>query len=401
MRAPEEKLSAAARDAAQVSVPAVLMRGGTSKGLVFRREHLPDRSAWDALFLAAMGSPDPYARQLDGLGGGVSSLSKVCVVGPPSRPDADLDYTFAQVSVARPVVDYTGNCGNMSSAIGPFGVAEGLVRVSGGRAQVRIHNTNTGRIIVSRFDVEGGRPVEVGDTALPGVAGTGARIELAFLAPGGAVTGKLLPTGRARDRLDVPGVGEVEVSLVDAANPVVFVEAAALGLSGVELPVEVERQPGLLDRFEALRRAGSVAMGVARDADEAARRLAIPIVAIVSPPRESPTLSGERLPAAAADVTVRMISSQQPHRATPLTAALCAAAAAYVPGTLVHALADRSATRRGVLRIGHPSGVTEVSARVSEAGGQVHVEEASVVRTARRLMQGEILVPRAWLTGVR
>src|SRR5918995_304719 len=206
------------------------MRGGTSKAVVFRRLDLPaDRAGWDVMFLAVMGSPDPNGRQLDGMGGGLSSVSKVCVVGPATRPDADIDYTFGQVSVKGGSVDYSGNCGNMSSAMGPFAVEEGFCEApQDGEAAVRIHNTNTRKIIVSRFPMRAGVPEVDGDLAIDGVAGTAAPIRLEFTDPGGAKTGRLLPTGRARDSLPVSGLGPVEATMVDTANPCVFVEAASL-----------------------------------------------------------------------------------------------------------------------------------------------------------------------------
>src|SRR5581483_1565319 len=206
-------------------VRAVFVRGGTSRALVFHARDLPERAAWDPIFLAALGSPDPYGRQLDGLGGGISSLSKVAVVGPPTHPDADVDYTFGQVEVSRPVVDYRGNCGNISSAIGPFAIDEGLVAAEAPLTRVRIHNTNTRKLIHARVPVEGGRAAVHGDFALDGVPGTGARIALDFLDPGGAVTGRLLPTGAARDVLDVPGLGALAASLVDATTPLAVVRA--------------------------------------------------------------------------------------------------------------------------------------------------------------------------------
>src|SRR5687767_8030311 len=214
-------------------LPAVFMRGGTSKALMLHLRDLPaDRPAWDAIFLTAMGSPDPHGRQLNGMGGGVSSLSKVCVLGPPSRPDADLDYTFAQVLVTEARVDYSGNCGNMSSAVGPFAVEEGIVPAGDGERLVRIHNTNTKKIINATFRVKDGRAVVEGELEIPGVAGTGSPVRLDFLEPGGAVTGKLLPTGKPRDVLEIPGIGKVEASMVDAANPCVFLAAESLGLKG-------------------------------------------------------------------------------------------------------------------------------------------------------------------------
>ena len=232
-------------------IRAAFVRGGTSKGLVFRQEDLPeDRSAWDALFLRAMGSPDEYGRQLDGMGGGISSLSKVCVVGPPTHPDADVDYLFAQVQVDRASVDYGGNCGNMSSAIGPFAVDEGLVDApADGPARVRIHNVNTGKLIAATFEVRGGRSVEAGDYAIKGVSGTGAPLRLDFLDPGGAATGSLLPTGRVVDTVDAGVSGPVDASFVDAANPCVFVRARDVGVRGTELPDQLEADTTLFAHF--------------------------------------------------------------------------------------------------------------------------------------------------------
>src|SRR6185295_8861662 len=236
----------------QRKIPAVFMRGGTSNAVVFNALDLPaEREKWDEIFLAAIGSPDPYGRQLDGMGGGVSSLSKVCVIGPPTRPDADIDYTFAQVQVKEAKVDYGANCGNMSSAMGPFAVDEGLLKVSGPEALVRVHNTNTRKIIWSRFPLDDGASAVDGDLAIPGVAGTGAPVKLEFREPGGATTGKLLPTGNVADDLDVPGIGKIRVSMIDAANACVFARAADLGIQGTELPEEIEANADLLKKLEA------------------------------------------------------------------------------------------------------------------------------------------------------
>ncbi len=371
---------------------ATFMRGGTSKALVLHRADLPpDQADWAPIFLAAMGSPDPNGRQLDGMGGGVSSLSKVCIVGPASRRDADIDYTFAQVSVGTAAVDYSANCGNMSSAMGPWALDEGLVPApNGGEAVVRIHNTNTNKVIHARFPVEDGIAAVDGDLVLDGVAGSGAPIRLEFQDPGGARTGRLLPTGNAADMLDVPGLGPVEVSMVDAANPCVFVAAAALGASGIELPDEVDREPSLLARLEAIRCAASVAMGLAPSLEAAASVLGAPKVAMVAAPSASPTLSARQLAEDDMDVTVRMISIGQPHRAVPLTGAMCLAAACRVPGSVAWRLLPARA-HAGPLRIGHPSGVVMVDAGVETRPEGVHVRHATVYRTARRLFQGEVL----------
>lgn len=370
---------------------AVFMRGGTSKALMFRKDDLPaDPAQWDAIFLAAMGSPDPHGRQLDGMGGGLSSLSKVCVVGPPSRPDADVDYTFAQVSVDAALVDYSGNCGNMSSAIGPFAVEEGLVAAPGdGEAVVRIHNTNTSKIIIARFPVADGALAAEGDFELDGVAGTAAPIKLEFVEPGGAKTGRLLPTGAARDMLDVPGLGRVAASCVDAANPCVFVAAEALGKTGVELPDALERDPEFLAHMEQIRLAASVRMGLAADLAAAAKIPSIPKVAMVAAPRESPTLSGRALAADETDIVIRMISVGQPHRAVPITGAVCLAVAARTPGTLPHALRRNA---EGPIRIGHPSGTILVDAAVGQGtDGAPKAQNGAVFRSARRLFEGAVV----------
>jgi 2-methylaconitate cis-trans-isomerase PrpF len=376
-----------------LSLPAVFMRGGTSRAVMFHARDLPDRAEWDPIFLAAMGSPDPNGRQLNGMGGGISSLSKVCILAPSDRADADIDYTFAQVQIRDPRVDYRSNCGNMSSAVGPFAVDEGIVRPNGDTAMVRIFNTNTGKIIRSTFPLEDGRAATDGDLAIPGVAGTGAPVRLDFLAPGGATTGKLLPTGQAIDRLDVAGVGPIEVSMVDAANACVFVRARDLGLTGRELPDELERDPELLEKLQAIRRQASIAMGIARDDAEARTVAAVPIIGFVAPPMDAPTLAGEPIAAAQVDLTARFLSNGQPHRALPLTASLCTAVAACIPGTLVaEALAHGAGAQ---VRIGMPSGILTVGADVGqEAGGQWVARSGAFYRTARRLFDGRIYVPR-------
>lgn len=370
---------------------AVFMRGGTSKAVMFRREDLPaDPGAWDAIFLAAMGSPDPHGRQLDGMGGGLSSLSKICVIGPPSRPDADVDYTFVQMSVDKPLADYSGNCGNMSSAVGPFAVEEAIVAApQDGEAVVRIHNTNTSKIIVSRFPVEDGMLAAGGDFELDGVAGTAAPIRLEFLEPGGAKTGKLLPTGSALDMLDVPGLGRIAASCVDAANPAVFVATEDLGMTGVELPDALDRDTVFLERMEQIRLAASVRMGLAPDLAAAARIPSIPKVAMLCAPREAPTLAGQRLSPADMDINIRMISVGQPHRAVPITGAICLAVATRVGGTIPYRLCG---ARSGPIRIGHASGTILVDATVTELpDGAMKAELGAVYRSARRLFEGNVV----------
>jgi 2-methylaconitate isomerase len=375
---------------ANARLRAVFMRGGTSKAVMFRRDDLPaDPKDWDPIFLEVMGSPDPNGRQLDGMGGGISSLSKICVIGPPSRPDADVDYTFAQIGVRDTFVDYGANCGNMSSAVGPFALDEGLVAApAGSEAAIRIHNTNTSKIIVARFPVDHGALAAAGDIEIDGVAGTAAPIRLEFLEPGGARTGKLLPTGRAIDEFDIEGLGVVKASCVDAANPCVFVAASAVGQSGDELPDALDRDAQFLQRMEAIRCAASVKMGIAPDLDQARRMTGIPKVAMVSGPRAGRTLSGRELAASDADIWVRMISVGQPHRAVPITGAVCLAVATRIAGSIP---ADLSRPN-GPIRIAHPSGVTLVDAAVSLSGsGVAKADYGAVYRSARRLFEGNVV----------
>lgn len=378
----------------QLRIPAVFMRGGTSKAIMFKAADLPaERAAWDPIFLSIMGSPDPNGRQLDGMGGGVSSLSKVCVIGPPSRPDADVDYTFAQILIDRALVDYNGNCGNMSSAVGPFAVDEGLLPMpKDGKAVVRIHNTNTKKIIVARFALDEGQAAVDGSMAIDGISGTGAPIRLEFTDPGGAKTGKLLPTGNAIDELDVDGVGRISASLIDAANPCVFIPAAAVGCTGTELPGELEANKALLAKLQAIRRAGSVAMGIAPDLEKAGQIMSVPMVAMVSGPTASPTLSGRKLTPADMDITVRVISSGQPHRASPLTGALCLGVATRIPGSIPASLAHGLKPDATAIRIAQPSGLTVVDAKLAGGGrNELKAEYAAVYRTARRLFEGRVL----------
>ena len=376
-----------------LALPAVFMRGGTSRAIMFHARDLPEREAWDRIFLGAMGSPDPNGRQLNGMGGGISSLSKVCVLAPSTRDDADVDYTFAQVQIKEAAVDYRGNCGNMSSAVGPFAVDEGIVRPNGDTAVVRIFNTNTRKIIRSTFPLMQGRAATEGTLAIPGVAGTGAPVRLDFLAPGGATTGRLLPTGHVTDRLDIPGAGTIEVSMIDAANACVFVRAADLGLSGRELPDQLDGDKAVLERLQAVRRAASVAIGIAGSDAEARTINAVPIIGFVAPPMDAPTLSGEPLRAGEVDLTVRFISNGQPHRALPLTASLCTAVAARIEGSVVNQALGPEASQ--TVRIGMPSGILTVDADVArdEAGAWL-ARSGAFYRTARRLFDGRVYVPR-------
>ena len=374
----------------QRRIRAVYMRGGTSRCLCFHAEDLPAPGRErDAILLAALGSPDPYGRQLDGLGGGISSLSKACIVGPSTHAGADVDYTFAQVDVKTPLVDYVGNCGNCSSAIGPFAIDEKLLAASGnGEAVVNIHNTNTKKVIVAHVPVKDGEAAIEGDFELPGVAGRGARIALDFLDPGGAVTGRLLPTGHARDVVD-----GVEASLVDATNPLVFVRARDLGLTGTESPAVVDADRTVSERLEKIRTAAARAMGIPPGPS-------MPKVAFVAPPVAFTGLDGKAYAADDADVLARVISMGNCHRAFALTAAMCLAVAAQIDGTTVAECASSTRTsgglpkeRRGSIRLAHPSGVLPIAAGIRSRDGAPWAERVTVYRTARRLMEGFVRVP--------
>ena len=367
---------------AQRWIPAVFMRGGTSKGLFFEDHVLPtDPHERDAFFLAAMGSPDRYGRQLDGMGGGLSSLSKAVIVAPSTRTDVDVDYTFAQVAVDEPVVDYASNCGNLASAVGPFAVDQNLLTPTDGMTIVRMFNTNTGKVIHAHFEVADGYARVEGDLTIPGVSGAGAPIKLDFLDPGGSRTGALLPTGTVIDHLDT-GCGRIRVSLVDSANPVVFVSAAAVGLHGSETVAELEANPTVLTLLDELRRQAAVAMGLCDHPDDAP--LSNPKVAVIAAPATYTTLDGTVISAVDYDISVRTISSGQVHRAIPVTGALCTAVARKLSGTLVAGLTTDTGTP---LRIGSPSGVFATDADVDDTG---HARSASLYRTCRRLMQGSV-----------
>ena len=384
----------------QRKIPAVFMRGGTSKALMFHRRDLPsDTSLWPELFVAALGANDPYGRQLDGMGGGISSLSKVCVVSPSERPGADIDYSFFQLTPTTDFVDPSASCGNMSAAVGPFAVDEGLVSSVGTEARVRIFSTNTTRMIHSSFSVDQGEAVVDGKMSLPGVAGLGSPVRLEFKNPGGGATGHLLPTGKPIDEIRLPGGTSIEASMADAGNPCVFVQARDLGLTGTEMPDDIQRNPEMLERLEAVRCQASVSMGIAQDIGEASRIPGIPKVAFLSPAQDMTTLAGEIVLAAECDLLVRMISLGQPHRAIPVTGALCIAATARIDGSLVSGMLD-TACGSSELRLAHPSGVTNVDAKLERQDGTWYAASATISRTARRLMDGYVYVPVARTPGL-
>jgi len=369
-------------------IPAVFYRGGTSKAVVFHARDLPsDPSMRDKIFLHVMGSPDPYKRQLDGMGGGLSSLSKVVIVEPSTRSGIDVDYTFAQVAVDRAVVDYDSMCGNMSACVGPFAIDEGLVAVApaASEASVSVFNTNTQKHYTMQVPVANGSAVECGEFSIPGVSTTGAKIRLDYADPGGAVTGRTLPAGDPVTKLEIDGVF-IEASLVDVSNPVVFIRASDVGKNATELPQDLDADEVFMQRVEMIRRAAAVAMGLA-DTREAAS-LSAPKMAIVAPPDDFSALDGQRHQATDFDIAVRIVSMGNVHRAITLTGAMCVAAAVRIPGTIP----NRVACHRDSTLIGNPSGLLPVQAEV-ETAASINVVSTTTWRTQRRIMEGSVLVP--------
>jgi len=364
------------------------MRGGTSKGLFFLKRDLPgDAGKIDQMLLRVMGSPDK--KQIDGLGGAASVTSKVAILAPSDREDADVDYTFAQVSVDKALVSYKGNCGNISSAVGPFAIEKGLVKAADPVTKVRIYNTNTDKVIVSEVHTEGGRVVYQGGFAIAGVPGTAAEIKLSFLKPSGAVTGKLLPTGHAVDMLDVPGKGKVMVSIVDAANPLVFVKATDVGMSGTELPGDIDKDQKLLELLETVRGLAAVKMGLIEDYRKSAWDTpGIPKMTIVSKASDYQASDGNKIAKQDIDLVSRMMSMQKAHPSYAMTGAMCTVAAAAIPGSVVNQLLGAEVDFQ-CFRIGHPAGILPAGICFSRTPeGEIEVEETFGFRTANLLMDG-------------
>ena len=368
--------------------PCAYMRGGTSKALVFHKKDLPeDESRWEALFLRAMGTPDP--KQIDGMGGAVSSTSKIAVVSPSGRADADVDYTFFQVGVGQPSVSHNVNCGNISSCIGPFAIEEGLVAPVSPATTVRIYNTNTGKIIHARVPVADGRAAVYGDASIPGVPGQGAPIEMRFFQPGGAVTGRLFPSGQLQNRFILPDGRDIWGTLADAGTAAVFVCAEDFGRSGAE-GMELGEDRALLRQLEAVRGQAAVLCNLAkRWQDAQVCSPATPDIVMLSSPKSYERLGGGQILAKEMDLCARCFCLGMLHRAFPVTTAIALGAAAFSPGTIAHELVGQPALGQA-LRIGHMSGVFSVG--IEMQGAQVRC--ASLIRTARRIMDGQVYIPQ-------
>ena len=378
----------------QKRIPVALMRGGTSKGAFFMDSHLPsDPVIRDRVILQAYGSPDPHKKQINGIGGGTSVTSKVAIISSSANPAYDVVYQFGQVAIDQPVVDYNANCGNISSAVGPFAVDRGLVAVKEPITRVRIHQKNTDKLIVAEVPVTDGRYNETGDYGISGVPGTGGKITLRFFDPGGSVTGRLFPTGNRSDRLNVDGVGNVSFTFMDAANPVVMVPAEQLGLSGTEID-EIDEDSAVLQKIEAIRCAAAVAAGMAETPEEAGRKSqTVPKIALVAAPRAYTALNGQQVHREAIDLVVRYIAMGTLHRAIAVSGAIAAAGALKIEGTAPFSLAKKPATRTDSVMIGHPGGIIDVGAHMEETAEGLHYKEAVIGRTARCLMEGYVLLP--------
>lgn len=390
----------------QLRIPATYMRGGTSKGVFFRLADLPEAArlpgaARDALLLRVIGSPDPYGKHTDGMGGATSSTSKCVIIGPSTQPGHDVDYLYGQVSIDSAFVDWSGNCGNLSSAVGPFAIANGFIPAGriprDGVCTVRIWQKNIGKTIVAHVPIANGEVQEDGDFELDGVTFPSAEIPLEFLDPvdEGDEGGAMFPTGNVVDMLEVPGVGTLAATMITAGIPTVFVRAADVGLTGTELQPAINESRERLALFEAIRVAGALRMGLIAAPEEAVRRQHTPKVAFVAPPADYVASSGRLVRAAEIDLLARALSMGKLHHAMMGTASVAIATAAAIPGTLVNEAAGGGV--REAVRFGHPSGTMRVGAAAEQVDGQWVVRKALMSRSARVLMEGHVRVPASVL----
>jgi len=389
--------------ASQIRVPATYMRGGTSKGVFFRLQDLPlacqvPGAARDQFLLRVIGSPDPYGKQIDGMGGATSSTSKTVILSPASQPDHDVDYLFGQVSIDKPFVDWSGNCGNLSAAVGPLAVSQGLVDASripqSGVATVRIWQANIGKTIIAHVPITDGAVQETGDFELDGVTFPAAEVQLEFLNPAAeeeGAGGAMFPTGNLIDDLEVPGVGTLKATLINAGIPTIFLNAEAVGYTGTELQDAINGDAKALAMFEAIRAYGALRMGLIGNVDEAAKRQHTPKVAFVAPPADYVASSGKPVAATDIDLLVRALSMGKLHHAMMGTAAVAIGTAAAISGTLVNLAAGGG--ERSSVRFGHPSGTLRVGAQARLVDGEWTVTKAIMSRSARVLMDGWVRVP--------
>jgi 2-methylaconitate isomerase len=390
--------------APQVKIPATYIRGGTSKGVFFRLQDLPDRcqspgEARDKLLLRVIGSPDPYAKQIDGMGGATSSTSKTVIVSKSTKPNHDVDYLFGQVSIDKAFVDWSGNCGNLSAAIGPFAISNGFIDPSrvpkNGIATIRIWQANISKTIIAHVPMTDGAVQETGDFELDGVTFSAAEVQLEFLDPAdegeGDAGGSMFPTGNLVDDLEVPGVGTLKATMINAGIPTIFVNADAIGYKGTELQDAINGDVKALAMFETIRAYGAIRMGLIKHVEEATKRQHTPKVAFVAPPTDYVSSSGKKVQTADVDLLVRALSMGKLHHAMMGTAAVAIGTAAAIPGTLVSLAAGGRAHE--AVRFGHPSGTLRVGAEAKQVDGNWVVTKAIMSRSARVLMEGFVRVP--------
>lgn len=374
-------------------IKCTIMRGGTSKGIFIMENELPsDQKERDEAICKIFGSPD--IRQIDGLGGADVLTSKLAIIGPSARPDADVDYTFGQVSFEKKFIDYKGNCGNISSAVGPFAIDKGLVKAVEPMTTVKIHLTNSGQILTAEVPVSGGKAKVNGDCKIDGVPGTGARIDLDWSDITGTVCGQLLPTGNAKDLFEIEGK-KYEVSLVDAGNPLVFIAAESLGMRGTETPLEIEENKKLMGEIEKIRAKAAVCFGlVSREEDAYEESPYNPFFAIVSSPADYTCFNGNEVEEKDADLVSRLLFMHHMHKTYPITGTVCTGAAMCIPGSIAWEKMNPAARGRETLRIGHPAGVLEVKAKAEPDDGEsgVKMESIKVFRTARMIMDGTVYI---------
>jgi len=375
-------------------IPAVIMRGGTSKGVFFHAANLPqDKDLRDQALLNAFGSPDPYGRQMNGLGGGMPQNSKTAVISPSEDPKYDVVYDFGQVSIDRPIVDSKSNCGNISSAVGPFAVEQGLVPVSEPVTTVRIHQKNTDKLIIAEVPVKNGKYNDDGDYEISGIDGTGSKVTLRFCDPGGAVTGRLFPTGNLADTFLIDGFGQINVTMIDAANPVVLVAANDVGLTGVEMD-QFNTDEGLKTIIETIRCKAAVAMGITRTEKEATlTSQAIPKIALIAPAQEYEARSRKTIQPENIHLVVRMVAMGSLHSALAVSVAIAISGAAMIEGTIAYPMKNKIKAAEGMIFLGHPAGIIDVEPVLTQTSGGPEYVEAGIGRTARRLMDGYVYIP--------
>ena len=372
-------------------IKATYYRGGTSKGVFFQKKDLPtqDEKELNKIFLKVIGSPDPNGRQLNGMGGGVSSVSKCVIISPSERDDADVDYNFIQIAVDQPIAEWNNNCGNLSGAVGPYAIQEGIIKPKEGENKIRIYQVNTDKIIHSTFNVKDGKPEIEGDYTIAGVYGESSKVRLDYLEPGGSGTGKLLPTGNVIDEIEIDGFGKIKVSVVDAATPLIYIQAEDLGLKGTESPDELDGNVEKMEIIQKIRRKCAFMTGLSKSEHEAPMNT--PRIGIVTSPKDYISLDKSNIKGDDQDITARMFSMGKTHKAIMGTAGVNIGVAAAIEGTIPN-LIKRKGSNPLELRAGNPSGVMTAGAVIEQVDGKPHAKSAIMYRTFRPLMRGEVLV---------